>query len=275
VDPLSPSVLAGRTRCAVKLEVFEGPLDLLLHLIRLNEVDISDIPIATITDQYLEYLDLMRELDIDVAAEYLLMAATLAHIKSKMLLPPSEEDQVEEGPDPRAELARRLAEYAAFRDAAAQLGSRALLGRDVFAPTLDPQGIPQKEPEFEVSLFSLLEALRRALQRMPGTPRAHEVVVEEVSIQDRMIHVMDRLRSIPQGVLPFEELLLDAAEIRHYVVMTFLAILELARIQAIRIFQTWGEGDRRFGPIRVRLAVIESSEPASELPRENGNDGGG
>ncbi len=101
--------------CAVKLPTFEGPLDLLLHLIRANEVDIHDIPIALICEQYLEYLEVMQQLDVDVAADYLVMAATLAHIKSRMLLPPDMEGEEEAGEDPRAELARRLAEYAIFK----------------------------------------------------------------------------------------------------------------------------------------------------------------
>ena len=109
--------------CAVKLDVFEGPLDLLLHLIRLNEVDVHDIPIAAIAEQYVEYLSLMRELNLDVAGEYLLMAATLAWIKSRMLLPPSEEGEEDEGGDPRAELVARLLEYQRFREVAEELGA--------------------------------------------------------------------------------------------------------------------------------------------------------
>ena len=257
VEPLTSPALTGRKPCAIKLDVFEGPLDLLLHLIRLNEVDISNIPIATISEQYLEYLDLMRELDIDVAGDYLLMAATLAYIKSRMLLPPSEEDVSEEGMDPRAELARRLAEYAAFREAGVELGGRALLERDVFAPTPDAQTIPQKEPELEVSLFALLEALRQVLRNLPSEPRPHEVSVEQVSMQDRILHVMDRLQKAPHGNVLFEELLLGSPSSRHLVVMTFLAILELAHVQAIRMFQSLADNGSTSGPIRVRLAVAE------------------
>jgi segregation and condensation protein A len=259
VEPLDSPALGGHKPCAVKLDAFEGPLDLLLHLIRLNEVDISNIPIATISEQYLEYLDLMRELDIDVAGDYLLMAATLAHIKSRMLLPPSEEDVSEEGMDPRAELARRLAEYAAFRDAGAELGSRALLGRDVFSPTPDAEAIPQKEPEIEVSVFALLEALRQVLRDLPREPRPHEVSVEEVSLQDRILYVMDRLQKAPHGNALFEELLLGCPRSRHYVVMTFLAILELTRLQTIRIFQSLAENGAPAGPIRVRLTTVEDA----------------
>jgi segregation and condensation protein A len=124
---------AGAASCAVKIPSFEGPLDLLLHLCRESELDISNLPIALISEQYLEYLELMRGLDIDIAAEYLLMAATLAHIKSRILLPVHEGEEEAEGEDPRAELARRLALFAAFRQAAEDLGRRPLLGRDVFS----------------------------------------------------------------------------------------------------------------------------------------------
>jgi segregation and condensation protein A len=249
-----------RSAYAVKLPVFEGPLDLLLHLIRLNEVDISDIPIAQIAEQYLKYLDLMRLVDIDVAADYLVMAATLAYIKSRMLLPASEAEDEEAG-DPRAELARRLAEYAAFQEVAAELGQRPLLGRDVFPAHVDTAEIPEKEPELSVSLFELLEALRRVLESIPPEARHHEVSLERVTLQERMLAVMDRLREEPDGAILFERLLMDAARTRHLVVMTFLSLLELAKIQAIKLFQNSTEEGRPFGPVRVRLAIAPEEAP--------------
>ncbi|MEE8558600.1 MAG: segregation/condensation protein A [Myxococcota bacterium] len=258
MDRAASVEISGHTPCAVKLEVFEGPLDLLLHLIRLNEVDVSDIPIAAISEQYLQYLEMMRELDIDVAAEYLLMAATLAHIKSRILLPPSEEEGGEEGPDPREELARRLSEYATFKEAAGSLGSRAVLGRDIFLPRPEADSIPSKEPVLDVGLFALLEALRRVLANLPPESLAHEVMRERVSMQHRMLHVMDVLREAPLGTALLEELLLDGPRIRHYVVMTFLAMLELARIQALRIFQNQDDTGRLIGPVWVRLAVEDA-----------------
>lgn len=245
--------LASRTPCAVKLEVFEGPLDLLLHLIRLNEVDISDIPIAVISEQYLEYLELMRELDIDVAADYLVMAATLAHIKSVMLLPPAPEPEAQEGPDPREELARRLAEYAAFKEAAGELGNRPRLGLDVFAPQPELEPVPRGEPVLDVSLFALLEALQRVLRDLPARA-LHEVALERVSVSDRMRFVMERLRE-EGGLAQFEDLLRETPRVRHYLVVTFLAILELARLQTIRIFQSLSEQGFPTGPIRVRLVT--------------------
>jgi segregation and condensation protein A len=225
----------------VKLEVFEGPLDLLLHLIRINEVDIADIPIAAISDQYLQYLELMRDLDIDVAAEYLLMAATLAQIKSRMLLPAAEEGEGEEGPDPREELARRLAEYAAFKEVAQGLDRRARLGRDVFAGRLEPESL---------------------LEEIPAEPQAHEVHLERVSVQDRMHHVMDRLRGAPAGTALFEDVMREGPRVRHYVVMTFLAILELTRLQEVRIFQNADDAGCPVGPIRIRLITLDDPAPA-------------
>ncbi len=259
--PESPSepVAGGRSPCAVKLPVFEGPLDLLLHLIRANEVDISDIPIALISQQYLEYLEIMQMVDIDVAADYLLMAATLAHIKSRMLLPPDPDaGGDEEGLDPRAELARRLAEYAIFREVAQDLGRRPLLGRDVFAVSPDRSSIPEPEAVLQVSLFGLLEAMQRVLAQIPEEPRSHEIRREQITVQDRMIHVMDLLRESPGAALLFEALLIDAATTRQRVVTTFLAILELAKIQALRMFQNVTEQGQPFGPIRVRAAVDPS-----------------
>ena len=247
----------------MKLPVFEGPLDLLLHLIRTNEVDIADIPMAVISDQYLRYLDLMRMLDIDVAADYLVMAATLAYIKSRMLLPCDPDlDEAEEGEDPRAELARRLAEYAVFQDAARDLGGRALLGRDVFAGRADRSSIPNPEAQLDVSLWALLEAMKSVLARIPEEDRHHQVRRESITVQERMVYVMDRLRDESGTPLLFEDLLVDGPLTRHRVVATFLAILELAKIQALLIFQNSNEAGLPFGPVRVRASV----EPA--LPQQ-------
>ena len=245
--------------CAVKLPVFEGPLDLLLHLIRTNEVDIADIPISQISDQYLSYLDLMEMLDIDVASDYLVMAATLAYIKSRMLLPPDPDaDEDEEGGDPRAELARRLAEYAVFKDMANELGGRPLLGRDVFRGTPDVSDIPSPEPVLDVSLWKLLEAMQRVLKNLPDEDSVHHVLRETLTVQDRMIHVMDLVAGNPAGLL-FEELLTGAVVTRQRVVLTFLAILELTRIRALSIFQQLIDGQPE-GPVCVRAAVTEDDD---------------
>jgi chromatin segregation and condensation protein Rec8/ScpA/Scc1 (kleisin family) len=170
---------------AVKLALFEGPLDLLLHLIRVNEVEITDIPIARISEQYLAMLETLRELDLDVAGEFLLMAATLAWIKSRMLLPPDGVELEGEGPDPRAELVARLLEYQRFKQAAGDLASRRWLGRDVFEAHVVPQEPrPEAEREIEVGLFQLREAYRRVLARAGPSATPHEVTVETVTTAD-------------------------------------------------------------------------------------------
>ena len=156
--------------CRVKLEVFEGPLDLLLHLIKKNEVQITDIPIATITDQYLAVLEDLPELNLDGAGEYLVMAATLTYIKSRMLLPPDPDEEGEAEEDPRAELVQQLLEYQRYREAAADLASRRLLERDVFAARGEPDpGEDPADPRPRVrdaSLADLLDALRDVLSRL-------------------------------------------------------------------------------------------------------------
>ena len=280
----------GRFSCAVKLPAFEGPLDLLLHLIRANEVDIADIPIALISEQYLGYLDVMRMLDIDVAADYLLMAATLAHIKSRLLLPPDPDLLAEDGvEDPRAELARRLAEYARYKDAASELALRPLLGRDVFTGAADRTAIPEKEGVLVVSLFGLLEAMQRVLARIPAEEVRHTVSRARLTLQECMVQVMDALRAADPASVRFEDLLTGEAPTRDRVVLAFLSILELAKIQALLIFQNADEGGRPEGPVRVRLAVggafdeaaiaeagarAEAELEAGTLEEQGENDGG-
>jgi segregation and condensation protein A len=258
-------VSVGRHSCAVKLPAFEGPLDLLLHLIRSNEVDISDIPIATISEQYLAYLELMRALDIDVASDYLLMAATLAHIKSRMLLPPDPDILGEdEALDPRAELARRLAEYAVFKDAAETLARRPLLNRDVFAAQADLSELPEKEGVLTVSLFSLIEAMQGVLARIPPAQAKHTVSRTRITLQQAMIEIMDRLRAADGATVLFTDLFaLDGETTRERIVLTFLSILELAKIQALLIFQNASAEGRPDGPIRVRLAVETAPDDAA------------
>jgi segregation and condensation protein A len=248
---------------AVKLPLFEGPLDLLLHLIRLNEVEITDIPIARIGEQYLAYLELMRELDLDIAGEYLLMAATLAWIKSRMLLPPDGLEEEGEGPDPRAELAARLLEYQRYKEAAGQLGERRLLGRDVFAASgLQPEAGSEAEREIEVGLFELLEAFRHALKAAGPSGAAHEIETETVTVQERMIVVLELLEL--RASVDFDEVLVgeDGLPVRRAVVVaTFLAILELARMAALRLYQGLSESGVPRGPIHMRR--VESPDGRS------------
>jgi len=219
----------------VRLETFEGPLDLLLHLIRKNELDIMDIPIALITEQYLEYMKLMKELNLDVAGDYLLMASTLLHIKSKMLLPVSTEEEEEGGEDPRAELVRRLLEYQKFKEAAGELDRRPLKGRDIFVRTVppDPQE-PQEEGKMEVSLFDLLEALRQVLARV--SPEAvHEVMLEPITVEQRVHEILSLLQREKRSIA-FHSLFKERVT-RRMIVVTFLAILERVKMKQIRLYQ--------------------------------------
>jgi segregation and condensation protein A len=236
----------------VKLDVFEGPLDLLLHLIKKNEVEIVDIPIATITEQYLGYLGMLRELNLDIAGEFLVMAATLTLIKSRMLLPTPEEDEEEEA-DPRAELVQQLLEYQRYREAALALSERPLLHRDVFVrePLDDPEVTESGEPpRLTVTVWELLEAFRAVLKRM--RPEAvHEVLTERVSLRDRaraLLHALSVARCID-----FESLFAEDVN-RFEIIVTFLALLELMKIGAVRATQ--GE---HYARIVVELAVEDAS----------------
>ncbi len=240
--------------CAVKLSAFEGPLDLLLQLIRMNELDITDLPIAEIAKQYIAYVDLMQELNLDMASEYLVMAATLAWIKSRMLLPPTEgEGDEDEGVDPRAELVARLLEYQRFKEVADELGDRTLEGRDVFAARgRGPEPTPETERELEVSVLTLLEAFRRVLDRARKYGGLHEVETEHITVHQRMIAVMDAIAGAES--LDFERLFesLGARPSRALFVTTFLAVLELVRIAALRVYQGVGEDGVPLGPIHLR-----------------------
>jgi segregation and condensation protein A len=239
---------------AVKLPVFEGPLDLLLHLIRQNEVDIADIPIALIGKQYLQYIELMKELNIDVAAEYLVMAATLALIKSRMLLPAEQENEEGEEIDPRAELVARLLEYQRFKEAAEALSRRRLLGRDIFeaqGPSIEPP--PDAEREIEVGLFELIEAFRTVLDQAREHDRVHAIETENVTVRERMIYVMELFERSEH--IEFSEIFQIGhfgAPSRPMLVATFLAILELARLGALHIFQSLDDDGAPIGTIRLR-----------------------
>lgn len=249
---------------AVKLAVFEGPLDLLLHLIRQNEVDITDIPIQRIAEQYLETIELMQELNLDIAAEYLVMAATLALIKSRMLLP-SEAEEEEEGVDPRAELVQRLLEYQRFKEAAETLSRRRLLGRDVWSVVgPGPEKTPESEREIEVGLYELVAAFKDVLDNAKGGEFKHEVETESVTVRDRMMVVMDLLEE--NETIEFMRIFEMPGEpggvpTRPVLVATFLAILELARLSALRIYQGLSERGTPEGAIRVRRSQIDNDSP--------------
>lgn len=228
--------------CTITLPEFEGPLDLLLHLIQKHELDIFDIPVAFVTERYLEYLALMQALDLDLAAEYLLMAATLAHIKSKMLLPASPADDADgaaagedEGEDPREALIRRLLEYQKFKSAAEDLAARGVAGRDVFPRGLAVDaGSLGEAPLAEIPLFSLLDAFKRVLEKRKLTI-SHEVTTERVSIAERINEIVERLKA--HRTCLFEDLF-EGDRTRMDMVVTFLALLEMTRLRMTRLYQT-------------------------------------
>jgi len=218
-----------------RLEMFEGPLDLLLHLINKNELDITNIPIALITDQYLEYLRLMKVLNLDIAGEYLLMAATLLHIKSKTLLPSPSDQEEEEGEDPRAELIRRLLEYQKYKKAAVELEGRPLLDRDVFIRLIPLDADePAEEERVEVNLFELLEAFRGVLERVKSET-VHEVILDRFSVEEKVQEILSLLQKENRSIA-FHLLFSEKAS-RREIIVTLLAILELVKMKLIRIFQ--------------------------------------
>ena len=231
----------------VRLDKFDGPLDLLLHLIKTNEVSVYDIPIAMITQQYLDTIQLMQELNLDVAGEFIVMAATLIHIKSKMLLPRPETAAGVEGEDedPRDALVRRLLEHQKFKAAAGLLHEREQvraaqwLRPDERVAELAGDAL---EPELEVDLFSLLSAFQAVVQRARQRPTVL-LPPEQMSVETRMEQLLARLSET--SACGFEELFADALG-RSGLIVTFLALLEMIRLKLIRVFQS-----ASFGPIRV------------------------
>jgi len=231
----------------VFLEAFEGPLDLLLYLIRKQNIDILDIPVAEITRQYMGYVELMKTVRLELAAEYLVMAAMLAEIKSRMLLPRSAAIEEEED-DPRAELIRRLQEYERFKAAAEGIDTLKRVGRDLYVPRLDaPQAKVRKllpEVSLEELLLSMADVLRRG-----DMFESHQVSREALSTRERMSDVLERLRG--GGFVPFVELF-TAEEGKLGVVVTFMAILELVKEQLIELVQ-----NEAFAAIHVRARAEE------------------
>jgi segregation and condensation protein A len=239
----------------VRLEMFEGPLDLLLHLIKKHEINIYDIPIALVTKQYLEYLDLMSELNLDVVGEFLVMAATLIHIKSRMLLPRPDPAQEDPDEDPREALMRQLLEHQRFKAAAELLHEReiqrsAQWGRPDARVSEVVGEAP--EPEVEVDLFSLMAAFRQVLDRAKQRPRVI-LPPEQISIEARIDQLKARLSETE--ACGFEELFADV-ETRGGMIVTFLALLEMIRLKLVRVFQ---QGN--FGPIRVYKRARPAGAP--------------
>jgi segregation and condensation protein A len=224
----------------VKVDVFEGPLDLLLHLIKQNQLDIYDIPIALVTEQYLEYIRIMKVLDLTIAGEFLVMAATLMYIKSRMLLPAPAEVEEEEEADPRAELVQRLVEYKRFKEAAIHLSQQALLGVDVFIRPA--QEIEVDTGEIEADLFHLIDALRALLER-EQVEDFHEVTLELVTLRERMRELYERLQGTREAI-SFSALFTSSSRVE--LIVTFLALLELVKSGMLRAYQR-----EDFGPLWV------------------------
>ncbi len=273
----------------VALPEFEGPLDLLLHLCKTHEIDIVNIPIAFITEKYLEYLDVMQSMSFDVAADYLVMAATLAYLKSRELVPTPEPMEAvgdeEEGEvlDPREELIRRLLEYQKYKDAAEQLGSRPIEGRTVFG-----RGVPLESaaeaPMGDQSVWKLIEAFGRILEKAGGPKKTHDVLVDRLSVGDRMTQLLDRIEA-GQGSFRFESCFdfdLPEPDLRNQVVVTLLAILELAKLKVVRVLQspdaetlfiTQAAGvSMEAARQRARSAVTSDAPPVEEKPPEEKNE---
>jgi segregation and condensation protein A len=233
----------------IKLEIFEGPMDLLLHLIRKNKVDIYDIPIALIMGQYLKYLDMMRSLNIDVAGDFLEMAATLAYIKSRMLVPRVGSEEEDEEEDPRLELVRPLLEYVKIKEAAQSLAGSLQLDRDVYVRNIPPEelwGMEGSEEIAEVGLFALVNALHEVLKRAePGD--FMEVSADTMRLKDRISQLMEILSGVSS--ITFHEIF-EGKVRKMEMILTFLAILELVRLQMVRALQ-----HRPSGIIRLYLAV--------------------
>lgn len=246
----------------VKLEVFEGPLDLLLFLIKKEEVDIYDIPIAKITDQYLEYLELMQLLDLSIAGEFLVMAATLMHIKSKLLLPPDETAaENEEEQDPRAELVKRLLEYKKFKEAAAELAQKESHQKHFFARVgsgVNIDELPAAEDDsFEASLFDLITAFTKVLKDIPKDV-FHKVIKDEFTVSEKIHDILHML--VDKKSLMFTDLF-KAARNKFEIITTFLAILELIKIREISIMQHAAFGE---------IEIVKSMENIKPVGGANG-----
>ena len=236
----------------IKIPVFEGPFDLLLHLIRENKLDIYDIPIALITRQYLEHLEMMKELNLEIAGEFLVMAATLIYIKSRMLLPPDEEVPPEGQEDPRNELVQRLLEYQKFKEAAADLKNR----ESEWLKTFYRDPISESEEEekelylFDLNLFDLLGAFKKLLDKAP--PDVIEITRETLTVKDRMSNIMEMIEG--EDAIRFEALF-EEGSTRIQLIITFVALLELIRLGLVRAYQ-----EKEFGNIWIINSAKERQE---------------
>jgi segregation and condensation protein A len=269
-DDALNEVFAPRDAFRIALPNFEGPLDLLLHLIREHRVDILDIPIALITEKYLAHLEKMREINLDIAGEFLVMASTLLHLKSRMLLPREEQpvgqetaDTAQSELDPRAELVRRLLEYQKYRAAAEQLGGNDILDRDVFPRRVQVEEVPLDPEEVglrEISIYKLIEALDRVLKSLEPK-KQHEVIREHLSLSQAMYDIAAKVRAAGKGgrVTFFE--MFEGQRVRSAIIITFLALLEMCKLKLLRVFQAEDGGD---------IAISEKGDALAQFGMEGG-----
>lgn len=244
VTDINPSQIKSQSDLHFRLSVFEGPLDLLLHLIKENKIDIYDIPIVHITRQYTDYLEAMKELNLEIAGEFLVMAATLIHIKSKMLLPPDEEQPEEQAEDPRAELVQRLLEYQAFQEASSKFRKKEELWRNIFRRIPSHDGNPDIEPEpllFEVGLFDLMSAFKSLLSKT--SEDVMEITRETLTVADKINFIIEKLDG-EEGI-KFENLFSEDFT-KIALIITFLALLEIIRLGLVKTYQK-----KTFGPIWI------------------------
>jgi segregation and condensation protein A len=261
---------------SVKLPLFEGPMDLLLHLIREQKIDIYDIPIALITRQYLEYLEMMKELNLDIAGDFLVLAATLIHIKSRMLLPIEETADTEEPEDPRLELVIKLLEYQAFKDAALGLREREDERSSLYTrePSEEEEPMPEEVDQpllFELNLYDLIHAFRDLLEKAPAEVQA--ITRETLTMKDKMALILDSLQH--RDAMRFTDLFRGDLTRTQFIV-TFLALLEILRLGVAKVYQEGEFGTiwvinpevRAQMDIRALMDLAEVGEEAAELPED-------
>jgi segregation and condensation protein A len=244
-----------------KLPVFEGPLDLLLHLIKENKVEIYDIPIVEITRQYIAYLDLMKYLNLEIAGEFLVMAATLIHIKSKMLLPPDEKETQETVEDPRSELVQRLLEYQAYKESSVFLRGRESTWKNIFQRNAPDKDNLELEPEpllFEADVFDLITAFKKLLEKAPE--QALEITRETLTVADKINFIIERIEK--EDGIRFESLFEEGSS-RVTLIVTFLALLEVVRLGLVKIYQ-----EKSFGVIWVINPQKQSDALSEEVVQE-------
>lgn len=278
-DDALTEVIAPRDAFRIALPNFEGPLDLLLHLIREHKLDILDIPMALITEKYLSHLDAMRVINLDIAGEFLVMASTLLHLKSRMLLPredlPPGQDahELPQELDPRAELVRRLLQYQKYRAAADELALNPILDRDVFPRRVAVEEVPLEDEEVglqEISIYKLIEALDRVLAALEPK-KQHEVTREHLSLSVAMYRIADKIRAEGKGHAVIFFGLFEGARVRSDLVITFLALLEMCKLKLVRVFQAEGSEDiliSEKGDALAEFGTEGGVAPSEEIDRE-------